>query len=651
MEAVTLVLVCGDHKQYFDLRNRCVLSGLPSPLLVLANRASEVLLRDACPELEILRVQWSDEDRLLAEILALSRTRPVRAVSTANEALMELAGRVRAALGLPGLGPALVARFRNKLLMKQVLGAAGMRVPAHACCDQREAVDALLRRHGRLVLKPIDELGSRDVAFVCGMDELDAWYRNGTTTCRASRPRNSSTAPCTTSIPWCATASAYGQRRVPAGDGEHRFPPRHAARDRHGRGCRAGAAAGGVRAPGAGTASPGQRRLPSRMFPDRRRRDRPVRGGGAPAGAGIVQMIEAQHGIHLTRAQLLLDSGNGASLDVRAPRPELVGMMGFRTARGGTVRRIADGADFHEECDQHGLAGYRPGSMVRAARMSSETLGLLRQRRQPCPYSWSGAPAAVAFRRFTRARARIPARSTSQPLGGVERCNPPGLGPSDNICISTAREPACWAACRSRSSSWPTAPRPPRLVGAQHRGAPGALGSAGQHSQRRARPGPRAALVCHRHLQRGPDGSGGGTARQPGPVRHAAAAGGALPQQAADEGTGRHEPVCGCRSTRPATTRNGSRPCWPGTVTLVLKPIDRYGAAPRSASSPAPPNCTNWCRTGHPGRLRSRGVHRRHAASRECAGVRRPVLLTASVALYVRGWRTSTSAAARRSPA
>ena len=378
MDAVTLVLVCGDHKQYFDLRNRCVLADLPAPLLVLANRASEVLLRDACPELEILRVQWSDEDRLLAEILALSETRPVRAVSTANEALMDLAGRVRAELGLPGLGPELVARFRNKLLMKQVLGAAGMRVPAHACCDQREAVAALLRRHGRLVFKPVDELGSRDVAFVASMDELDAWYRNGHDLSRFEAEEFIDGAMYHVNSLVCdgrvlLTASAVylpGMASIDFRQGtplvtvmveDAMLAQRLAAYGRQV--LELLGLVNGVAHLECFLTAGGEIVL--------------CEVAARPAGAGIVQMIEAQHGIHLTRAQLLLDSGNGASLEVRAPRPELVGMMGFRTARGGTVRRIADRGDFPEEWISMALLPYGPGSMVRAARMSSETLGLL----------------------------------------------------------------------------------------------------------------------------------------------------------------------------------------------------------------------------------------------------------------------------------
>lgn len=378
MDSVTLVLICGDHEMYFDLHRRCVLRDTPSPLLVLANRASALVLEEACPELEIQRVQWSDEDRLLDDILVLSRTRPIGSVSTANEGLMELAGRVRAGLGLPGMRPELVARFRDKMLMKQVLAAAGVRVPAYACCDERAAVTALLEHHGRLVIKPVDGLGSRSVSFVSSMDELDAWYLGPhalsrfeaeefidgamyhvNSVVRDGRPLLTASAlylPGMSSIDFrhgtplvtvMVEDAALAQRL--AAYGQQVF-------DLLG-------LVNGVTHLECFLTAAGEIVL--------------CEVAARPAGAGIVQMIEAQYGMHLTRAQLLLDSGHGSSLVPAAPQLGLVGLMGFRTARGGTIRRIAASSDFDEQWISMASVPFKTGSIVHAARMSSEVLGLL----------------------------------------------------------------------------------------------------------------------------------------------------------------------------------------------------------------------------------------------------------------------------------
>ena len=378
MTPVTLVLICGDHNLYFDLRRQCVLREMPGPLLVLANRASAVVLEEACPGLEIRRVQWSDEDRLLEEVLELARTRLLAAVSTANEGLMDLAGRIRAGLGLPGMGPRLVARFRDKLLMKQLLDARGMRVPAYARCDARAAVEALLARHRKLVLKPVDELGSRGVSFVSSHAELDAWYAQGHALSRfeAEEFIDGAMYHVNSVVRGGAVLLSASALYLPgmASIDFHRGTPLVTVMVEDAELTRRLAAYSRQVLDVLGLAD-GVAHLECFVTADGEIVLCEV--AARPPGAGIVQMIEAQYGLHVTRAQLLLDSGHGAGLEPVAPRPGVAGLMAFRTARGGTIREIAAGADFAEPWIGMVSLPFGSGSIVRAARMSSDVLGLL----------------------------------------------------------------------------------------------------------------------------------------------------------------------------------------------------------------------------------------------------------------------------------
>ncbi|NIF68077.1 ATP-grasp domain-containing protein, partial [Burkholderia sp. Cy-647] len=66
------------------------------------------------------------------------------------------AGRLREAFEIPGDRPAAVARFRDKAVMKQVVAAAGLRVPRFVALDEVDAPDAsaLAALRFPLVLKP-----------------------------------------------------------------------------------------------------------------------------------------------------------------------------------------------------------------------------------------------------------------------------------------------------------------------------------------------------------------------------------------------------------------------------------------------------------------------------------------------------------------
>ncbi|MGH3152926.1 MAG: ATP-grasp domain-containing protein, partial [Streptosporangiaceae bacterium] len=91
------------------------------------------------------------------------------------EPYMMLAARLREALGLPGLTPEQTVPFRDKERMKEVLGAAGLRVPGHYSADTVAGVWAAADRVGfPLIVKPIAGAGSADTYRAGSAAELDA---------------------------------------------------------------------------------------------------------------------------------------------------------------------------------------------------------------------------------------------------------------------------------------------------------------------------------------------------------------------------------------------------------------------------------------------------------------------------------------------
>lgn len=379
MAPTMLILVCGDHKMYFDGAGECILKDLPFPVVLLTSRKSAAAFDDCGLELEIHRAQWSDFALVREAAAALARQRPVFAVATVNEALMELAAELRELLDLDGMRPPLAARFRNKLLMKQVLRAAGLRVPDYASCSDRQAAAALLETHPKLVIKPIDGLGSRHVSFVESAAALAAWYQ--------AEPD-----PAKYEIEEFISGAMYHVNDVV-------------------RGGRSQLSASAVYLPGMASIDFSRGRpLVTLMLDDAELRQRlaaySARIIGAlglvdgithlecfitpageivlceiaarPAGGGIIHMIECQHGIHFGRAALLLEGGRGDLLAIGRSEPDgIFGLLGFRASRSGTVAQIAGREHFAEDWISYAALYAQAGTYVRAARLSSDFLCLL----------------------------------------------------------------------------------------------------------------------------------------------------------------------------------------------------------------------------------------------------------------------------------
>lgn len=80
---------------------------------------------------------------------------------------VEIAAKIREALGVPGQSYEQALRFRNKDLMKQALAAGGVRVPRHEVATSKAGVWAAAEKIGYpLIIKPIAGAGSMDT-FRC----------------------------------------------------------------------------------------------------------------------------------------------------------------------------------------------------------------------------------------------------------------------------------------------------------------------------------------------------------------------------------------------------------------------------------------------------------------------------------------------------
>jgi hypothetical protein len=119
-----------------------------------------------------------DEESAVRHALPqLERLAPDR-IECLWEVGVELAARLRQALGVVGQRPEDARAFRDKDLMKQRLEVAGLRVPRHAKVRTAAEVRAAAERIGYpLIVKPIDGAGTRDTHRVDDAAALEVVLR------------------------------------------------------------------------------------------------------------------------------------------------------------------------------------------------------------------------------------------------------------------------------------------------------------------------------------------------------------------------------------------------------------------------------------------------------------------------------------------
>lgn len=374
-----LVLARGDGRTYRDLSGTSIFAAIPHKILLFVDRGNLKHFRDLEGDVEIHVVRWNAPATVIDAAVQLAKDKEIFAVSTLDEELVDLAANLRERLGVPGLHPAEVSRFRDKVAMKHAAALAGIRTPEFRSCTNREAVAALLTRHGKIVVKPVRGQGSRGVAFVSGLAELDAWYA---ASARADEYEaeefvegvlyhvnaivHEGRSLLTASAPYLP-----GMGNIDFGAGTPfvtviEEDPRLSA----------ALTAFSDRVIAALELTSGVTHLECFVTP---------RGeivfcevGIRPGGGGIVWMIEAQHGVNFNRAALLLESGHGHELGVPATSLEgVAGLVGFRSARSGFVHEAARAEDFPEEWIHVRTVNVGGGAFKSASAHCTDFWGLL----------------------------------------------------------------------------------------------------------------------------------------------------------------------------------------------------------------------------------------------------------------------------------
>ena len=117
-----------------------------------------------------------EEEKVVAEVRAWIRGKQIDRIECLWEPGMTLAGRMREALGVPGLRLAQAQAFRDKERMKQVLVRAGVRTPSHARARTKDECREAAERFGYpLIIKPIAGAGSADTYPLRGPEDLEPW--------------------------------------------------------------------------------------------------------------------------------------------------------------------------------------------------------------------------------------------------------------------------------------------------------------------------------------------------------------------------------------------------------------------------------------------------------------------------------------------
>lgn len=117
---------------------------------------------------------FTDNAAGIAKVAEWTRGQTIDRVCCLWEPGVELAAHMREVLGVPGQSRDEAKGFRNKDIMKQRLGAAGVRVPHHASARDAKGVYAAAEIVGYpLIIKPIAGAGSQDTFRCDDLKDVD----------------------------------------------------------------------------------------------------------------------------------------------------------------------------------------------------------------------------------------------------------------------------------------------------------------------------------------------------------------------------------------------------------------------------------------------------------------------------------------------
>ncbi|MFC5747177.1 ATP-grasp domain-containing protein [Actinomadura rugatobispora] len=148
-------------------------------VLVLRDGTSGPVVREDAPG-PVPEVVAADRDGWEGLLRRMASEGPLQVVAN-DEYCVEACARLRAALGLPARHPAVPAHYLDKVLMKERLRAAGVRVPrflpfAPAVRNSPDARAEVTRAVGLpAVVKPCREANSRGVEIIASESALADW--------------------------------------------------------------------------------------------------------------------------------------------------------------------------------------------------------------------------------------------------------------------------------------------------------------------------------------------------------------------------------------------------------------------------------------------------------------------------------------------
>jgi biotin carboxylase len=118
---------------------------------------------------------FTDEDAVVRQVVANVGSHTIDRVVCMWEPGIEMAAKIREALGVPGMRVEQANTFRNKDLMKQVVTKAGIRTARHASATTLAGVREAAESIGfPVIVKPISGAGSMDTIRAASMEELEA---------------------------------------------------------------------------------------------------------------------------------------------------------------------------------------------------------------------------------------------------------------------------------------------------------------------------------------------------------------------------------------------------------------------------------------------------------------------------------------------
>ncbi|WP_157536733.1 ATP-grasp domain-containing protein [Kitasatospora mediocidica] len=127
---------------------------------------------------QLVVVDTNDEDALAEAVAALHRGRPFQGIVPGFEFYVDTVARLAERLGLPGLPAGSARGLRHKTAMRELVGAAGLRIPRYAEVSGEGELAAAAELVGfPAVLKPAESAGSVHVSRVDSPDGLRAAYR------------------------------------------------------------------------------------------------------------------------------------------------------------------------------------------------------------------------------------------------------------------------------------------------------------------------------------------------------------------------------------------------------------------------------------------------------------------------------------------